>query len=555
MQIWHKYRIIVDMSFSDLLPEHRIKELHAPKPKFNAENYARVIFQSLIDLRAFDENQAINRSFCDEAIGKLALEIEELYQRTQNAGIKIEPFVNICGDIVSLLRAYDESAEKYPDYQYKQKKSLIMDDTIWTPNTDLRIPSAGSVRGLIIDNEEQEESLKLDPNNIIMRLPKTVYNAEEHRQIGSERNQHFNKTNEYNLHRTFIDPSSWVSINAIRRIQNREPLDAENKSTVFLGMKDIEEFGIRSTPRATGDPIIFSSIPNISIGWKGNNQWRYVIEIDKKKEPESIAEKSMDIIVPNKEIVTPAIDSSQDAEYLAIKTIKPIAEKYETDLTENAFSKRITAKDRYESSEGKKLLVDPLARAIEKDQNEGKDPHKWLNNTFIRVPLSVMQIYKNPSDEKGNICWISDWVKKNFNEELSLVPKIPALGEIVIMSTVKVDDKFNQHNKDLEVYLTKMTKEEQVKNLPVLMKAIQELTGFETDNFEVSDAVLRALSALALGVSPVNVNTWNRHIKLRTVGGRSLFSFWLDGRVKFRSIWVDDVAGDYVGVSIAERVK
>ena len=250
------------MNFKDRLPKKSTEDLitTSEEQRATAEARAEVIFQSMVDLDAFDEDRLSIGHFRDGIVKQLAFEVVELDKRAKMAGVEIETFVNLNRDIVSLLASYDSSAANYPDY-YQGRSHL--DNEIWTPNTDLAIASAGFVRGMRIGGKADEDSRLSefdhdDEKGLYLRR----LNRKKQRELGKDINDQFNEENYGMLCQTFLDPTSYMAINAIRRVEGKELLDIST-FTRFVGMKDITQYRfIHWTPEATSNDgqIEFTSL-------------------------------------------------------------------------------------------------------------------------------------------------------------------------------------------------------------------------------------------------------------------------------------------------------
>lgn len=146
---------------------------------------------------------------------------------------------------------------------------------------------------------------------------------------------------------------------------------------------------------------------------------------------------------------------------------------------------------------------------------------------------------------------------KNFGGELRTRPNVPDLGQLAVLATAKLNG-FNQSSANPEVYLTAMTREQQLRNWPKLVEALRAKSASRpVEHFGVADVAPQALSALALS-SPIanNIHTLSRRFELPLVGdGFSFHSGWYYGRVEFRGDLRDDGAHRDVGASAVEIIE
>ena len=185
----------------------------------------------------------------DVFLAVVSPEIAALEEAARAARIEVETYINLRRDIITLLDAYEESAGRYKDY-YQGETSIISSSRIWTAETDLRIPSAGGVRGMLIGGELETRNEKLEKWMFLDEesgLYLRGYDREEQRSRAKEMKAEFNKENP-SLLQSIFDPSSYVSVNAIRRVLGLPLLD-ERTSTRFLDMADVSR-EVLLTPRA-----------------------------------------------------------------------------------------------------------------------------------------------------------------------------------------------------------------------------------------------------------------------------------------------------------------
>lgn len=245
------------------------------------------------------------------------------------------------------------------------------------------------------------------------------------------------------------------------------------------------------------------------------------------------------------------VDSSQDPQHLAIETVKTIANAYE----ELGIIQKGTAKNHYKSRKGKKQLVNPLAKEIERRSAECMDP-EWLSKTFIRVPFSSIELRDIVNKNKFPIL-ITDCAMDNYSEALQRVPEVPELGEIVVQSTVRLDKKFNQHTQYPENYLIKMSHQEQVNNWPELTAAIKKSTACEISHFTVSDFIPKVISTLALNpLIEINDPVNYRYIEEDPNDRPSLVSFWTPYNLYgFGTDYGTSPKTSSIGVSAVENIR